>query len=158
MTQEDKKLLLKDLCARLPYGVKIALKNSEPYHHENVAKKGDVTIDRLKGFTGSYFTIHHDNPLDWSWYESDIDVEDIKPYLFPISSMTEEQKNEYRKVCELDTEILSKHPMDGTPFPALYNSQDWLNAHRFDYRGLIEKGLALDATNLNIYKDYAEFN
>lgn len=151
MTEEDRKLLLKDLSARLPYGIKIALKNSWSYHHENVAKKGDVTIDRLKGFTGSYFSIYHDNPLDWDWYESDIDIEDIKPYLFPLSSMTEEQKNEYRKVCELDTEILSKHPMDGTPFPALYNSQDWLNAHHFDYRGLIKKGLAIDATNKNIY-------
>lgn len=65
--------------------------------------------------------------------------------------MTEEEKKEYRKTCELDTEILSKHPMDGTPFPALYNSQDWLNAHHFDYRGLIPKGLAKDATGLNIY-------
>lgn len=41
--------------------------------------------------------------------------------------------------------------MDGTPFPALYNSQDWLNKNHFDYRGLIEKGLAIDATNLNVY-------
>lgn len=151
MRQEEINLLFTDLCGRLPYGVKIALKNSWSYHHENVAKKGDVTIDRLKGFTGSYFSIYHDNPLDWSWYESDIDVEDIKPYLFPLSSMTEEQKEEYRKVCELDTEILEKHPMDGSPFPAMYNSQDWLNAHHFDYRGLIEKGLAIDATNKNIY-------
>jgi hexokinase len=77
--------------------------------------------------------------------------EDIKPYLFPLSSMTEEQKKEYRKACELDTEILSKHPMDGSPFPALYNSQDWLNAHHFDYRGLIEKDLAIDATGLSVY-------
>ena len=73
------------------------------------------------------------------------------PYLFPLSSMTEEQKNEYRKVCELDTEILSKHSMDGSPFPALYNSQDWLDKNHFDYRGLIEKGLAIDATGKNIY-------
>ena len=151
MTEEDRKLLLKDLIARLPYGVKIALKNSESYHHENVAKKGDITIDRLKGFTGSYFSIYHDNPLDWDWYENDIDIEDIKPYLFPMSSMTEEQKEEYRKVCELDTEILEKHPMDGSPFPAMYNSQDWLDANHFDYRGLIERGLAIDATGLNIY-------
>lgn len=145
MTQKDKDLLLKDLCARLPYGVKIALKNNGSYHHDNVAKKGDITIDRLKGFTGSYFSIYHNNLLDWDWYDDDIDIEDIKPYLYPMSSMTEEQKEEYRKVCELDTEILSKHPMDGTPFPALYNSQDWLNKNHFDYRGLIERGLALEA-------------
>ena len=47
----------------------------------------------MKGFTGSYFTIYHDNPLDWDWACSEIDIEDIKPYLFPMSSMTEEQKN-----------------------------------------------------------------
>lgn len=151
MIQENKELLFRDLCTRLPYGVKIALKNSEAYHHKNVAKKGDITIDKLKGFNGSYFSIYHDNPLDWDWYVSEIDVEDIKPYLFPLSSMTEDQKKEYRKVCELDTEILSKHPMDGSPFPALYNSQDWLDKNHFDYRGLIEKGLAIDATGLNVY-------
>lgn len=65
MKKEDKELLLKDLCARLPYGVKIALNNNGAYHHENVAKTGDITIDKLKGFNGSYFSIYHDNPLDW---------------------------------------------------------------------------------------------
>ena len=68
-----------------------------------------------------------------------------------MSSMTDEQKEEYRKACELDTEILFKAPFDGTPFPAMYNSQDWLDANHFDYRGLIPKGLAKDATNLHIY-------
>ena len=58
---------------------------------------------------------------------------DCKPYLFPMSSMTEEQKKDYRKVCELDAEIFSKLPMDRTSFPALYNSQDWLNKNHFDY-------------------------
>ena len=153
MTQTDKELLVKDLCARLPYGVKAEVTNTQGYHHENVAKKGEKTIDTLKGFDSSYncFTVYHNNPLDWDWTCSEIDIEDIKPYLFPLSSMTEEQKNEYRKVCELDTEILSKHPMDGTPFPALYHSQNWLNKNHFDTMGLIPMGLAIDATNLNIY-------
>ena len=71
---------------------KIALKNNEAYHHDNVAKKGDITIDRLKGFNGKYFSIYHDNPLDWDWYINDVNVEDVKPYLFPLSSMTEEQQ------------------------------------------------------------------
>ena len=62
-----------------------------------------------------------------------------------MPSMIEEENKEYGKVCELDTEILVNHPMNGEPFPALYNSQDWLNKHHFDYRGLIEKGLALEA-------------
>ena len=139
MTQEDKKLLLKDLIARLPYGVKIELTNSWGYHHENVAKKGDVTIDRLKGFTGSYFTIYHDNPLDWDWYESDIDIEDIKPYLFPLSSMTEEQEEEYNTMYEENR------------YSWRDNIIDWFDRNHFDYRGLIEKGLAIDASTLNIY-------
>lgn len=141
MTEEEKKLLLKDLIARLPYGVKIALKNSWSYHHENVAKKGDVTIDRLKGFTGSYFTIYHDNPLDWDWYESDIDIEDIKPYLFPLSSMTEEQKEEFDRLYTYDALIIEPQ----------WELIDWLNKNHFDYRGLIPMGLAIDATNKNIY-------
>ena len=62
-----------------------------------------------------------------------------------MSSMTREEKEEYRKVCELDTKILENHPMNDEPFPALYNSQDWLNKKMFDYRGLIPMGLALEA-------------
>lgn len=125
MTQEDKKLLLNDLCARLPHGVKFQSENIE-------------TV---------LFVDTSDNEV---WINGTC-IDDFKPYLRPMSNMTEEEKKEYRKVCELDTEILSKHPMDGTPFPALYNSQDWLDAHHFDYRGLIPLGLAIDATNLNIY-------
>lgn len=131
MTQEDKELLLKDLCSRLPYGVKIQ------YHHiqETIT---DILLDiNMFGRVNIYGHIK--------------DICDVKPYLFPISSMTEEQKKEYGKVCVLDTEILSRHPMDGSPFPALYNSQDWLNKNHFDYRGLIKKGLANDATGKNIY-------
>ena len=105
MTQEQKDLLLKDLCARLPYGVKIALKNNGAYHHENIAKKGDVTIEILKGFNGNYFSIRHTNPLDWDWYDDDIDIEDIKPYLFPLSSMTEEQKKEYNSIIYHSVEL-----------------------------------------------------
>lgn len=153
MTEEDRKLLLKDLSARLTYGVKISLKNSEAYHHENVAKKGDITIDKLKGFNGSYFSIYHDNPLDWDWYVSDIDVEDVKPYLYPLSSMTEEQKKEYNFLRDFVPTYHYEYG-DIVEDTALYDncdSIDYLNAHHFDYRGLIEKGLAIDATGLNIY-------
>ena len=124
MTQEDKELLLRDLCARLPYGVIIQIK--------------DWTV------LDAELKIGHINRLQIN------DVE-LKPYLFPLSSMTEEQKKEYRKACDLDMGILENSPMKGEPFPAMYNSQDWLDAHHFDYRGLIEKGLAIDATNLKIY-------
>ena len=138
MTQENKVLLLRDLCARLPYGVKIALKNSEAYHHDNIAKIGDTTIDKLKGFDGKYFRINHDNPLDWSWYVSEISIEDIKPYLFPLSSMTEEQKTSHNFL---------KHSAYASPTKLI----DFYNKNHIDYRGLIPMNLAIDATNLNIY-------
>ena len=142
MKQEDRELLLKDLSARLVYGVKFRFKYIDNFFHEN------YTTSTLISVLPPYRIIH--STLTGKEYLQ-IEEDEIKPYLFPLSSMTEEQKEEYRMVCELDTEILSKHPMDGSPFPALYNSQDWLNAHHFDYRGLIEKGLAIDATGKNIY-------
>ena len=67
---------------------------------------------------------------------------EYKPYLFPLSSMTEEQKQEYQHITE-------RWMYDS--FYSISDSTDWLNAHHFDYRGIIEKGLAIDATNLNIY-------
>ena len=135
MTEEEKDLLIKDLCSRLPYGVKISI--PELWISE---EKIEVLNEIFRGDDGLY-------RVD----DSGMFIKYIKPYLFPLSSMTEEQKREYRKACELDTEILSKHPMNETPFPALYNSQDWLNKNHFDYRGLIPLGLAKDATGLNIY-------
>ena len=133
MTQGDKQLLLKDLCARLPYGVKVQHQHQDYLNEvqtvEHISRKyGEIETESVLGF-----------------------VDDFKPYLRPMSSMTEEEKEDYRKVCELDTKILSKHPMDETPFPALYNSQDWLNKNMFDYRGLIEMGLAIEAPK-NMYK------
>ena len=126
-----KELLIKDLSSRLPYDVKV-LYDNKVFSIDYVSSiYEEIKLDTCDNYT--------------------LDVSDVKPYLFPLSSMTEEQKKEYRKVCELDTEILSKHPMDGTPFPALYNSQDWLNKNYFDYRGLIPMELAIDATGLNIY-------
>ena len=158
MTQEQKDILLKDLCARLPYGVKIALKNNGAYHHENIAKKGDVTIDILKGFNGNYFSIRHTNPLDWDWYDDDIDIEDIKPYLFPLSSMTEEQYNEMQTIsgkdCMEHMEI-EKEWRNNSPFThlSLYQHRviEFFHKYHFDYRGLIPMGLAIDATGKNIY-------
>ena len=152
MKQENKDLLIKDLCARLPNGVKIALKNSEAYHHENVAKKGDVTIDKLKGFNGSYFSIYHDNPLDWDWYVNDVNVEDIKPYLFPLSSMTDKQKEELNNMFNQEDDICEKIKTDNFEFSFYRKSIfDFLNKYHFDWRGLIPMGLANDATGKNIY-------
>ena len=119
MTQEDKELLLKDLCARLPYGVIIQIK--------------DWTV------LDAELKIGHINRLQIN------DVE-LKPYLFPMSSMTEEQKVIYGDLCYSIIQSLAKNMQS-----ELNELINWLNAHHFDYRGLIEKGLAIDATNLNVY-------
>lgn len=129
MTQEDKKLLLKDLCARLPYGTLVYAQNADDWYDDEI------------------------NTL----VLSDIINEDyvVKPYLLPLSSMTEEQKkyiNDRWGINEdFDFEI---DPNWGKYFVDLGDVVDyinWLNENHFDYRGLIEKGLAIDATNLNIY-------
>ena len=126
MTQEQNELIFKDLLGRLPYGVVMVTPGGVVTYTLNfeILKNLAITIN---GF-----------------------AED-KPYLRPMSSMTEEEKNEYGKICELDTKILENCPMNGEPFPALYNSQDWLNKKMFDYRGLIPMGLALEAPK-DMYK------
>ena len=115
MTQEEKQLLLKDLCARLPYGV-IVHRYSDNCYSDNC----DISIDNVDDFV--YF-------LEYS------EGEEFKPYLRPMGSMTEEEKEElYQKTgFKVDDYILG------------LSAIDWLNAHHFDYRSLIEKGLALEA-------------
>ena len=126
MRQEDKELLLKDLCARLPYGVKIN------------TIQGDFTLLGLtneRAFTTCEVEgCHNDFPIDC-----------IKPYLFPLSSMTEEQKM-FLKQQNWCIAISTSRTVETT-----VEGIDWLNKNHFDYRGLIEKELAIDATGLNIY-------
>lgn len=124
MTQEEKNLLLRDLCSRLPYGVKVQFR----YIITSPAILKGINKDLI---------------------ECDIavcEIQDIKPYLFPLSSMTEEQKKEYNSLRSIGTDECG----DITYFNT-FESIDWLNKNHFDYRGLIKKGLALDATELNIY-------
>lgn len=124
MAQEEKDLLLKDLSARLPYGVKI---------NENI--QGDFTVIGLT--TERVFTT-----CETEGCHNDFPIECIKPYLFPLSSVTDEQKEEYQYIIERWMYDSSYSISDIT---------DWLNKNHFDYRGLIEKGLAIDATGKNIY-------
>ena len=136
MTQEDKELLLKDLCARLPCGVKIKLIR--------------WNIDE-----GLYInTTLEPDDIELLLNDKEGDTE-IKSYLFPLSSMTEEQKkyiaDRWGINEEFDFEI---NPDWGEYFVELgdiVDFIDWLNENHFDYRGLIGKGLAIDATGLNIY-------
>ena len=140
MKIEDQDLLLKDLCGRLPYGVKcVAI--------------SDGYIGCISSIESQYGVVTFDDGRQE-------EICDIKPYLFPISSMTKEQKREYHQSTSKDIDMLQDviveriNGINNTNKHAIaYNGIDWLNAHHFDYRGLIEKGLAIDATGLNIYKE-----
>ena len=125
MTQTEKELLLRDLCARLPYGVKVKTTYNDAILRGIVDRKGvKTTID------------YTDIVTDKQTYP----IRYIKPYLFPMSSMTEEEKSMYEGLMI---------GIDNISY--MLDVIDWLNSHHFDYRGLIEKGLAIDATGLNIY-------
>lgn len=121
MTEQEKELLLKDLCARLPYGFKYQVQYS------------DTAVRDVKKFI-----LDDEYSLFDTWM-----VHEIKPYLRPMSSMTEEEKKTLNNILEY------QYCSDDS---CMCESTDWLNAHHFDYRGLIEKGLALPAKE-NMYND-----
>ena len=135
MTQNEKDLLLKDLCARLPYGVKV-----QSYGYEDGVK----TIETLSA-------------IDSDGYMSTLECETLKPiakpYLFPLSSMTEEQKKEYN--CQKHLISVCRYAYgDVVEEDELFDSPasfEYLIENNFDCRGLIPMGLAIDATGLNIY-------
>ena len=118
MTNEDKQLLLKDLCGRLPYWVILDVDNGK-YREDKKIWPGLFNSDSL-------------------W--------DAKPYLRPMSSMTEEEKEEFDKLINLVEERCINAYGKGGYSLTFTELNDWLNAHQFDYRGLIPMGLALKAT------------
>ena len=133
MTKENKELLLKDLCIMLPYNVIVHIK-----YNTGERCYGELT------------------PKDIQWF-IDSKIKEIKPYLRPMSSMTEDEFLEYHnikynKVTYKDKwkriDVGKYHDVGIIP---IEDYLDWLNAHHFDYRGLIEKGLALEATE-GMYK------
>lgn len=120
MTQEDKDLLLKDLCARLPYGTMVYAQNAVDWYESEICTQ----------------------------VLSDVINEDyiVKPYLFPLSSMTKEQKEEY---CGLQEKVIynSKGPINSDVMEYV----NWCYKNHFDINNLIPMELATDATDLNIY-------
>ena len=139
MTQEDKHLLVKDLCARLLYGVIVNAQYKDG--------EGWKTEDR------KILGIYEDGQVYLDCVYTTIDC--IKPYLRPLSSMTEGEKEEFHKLKQFSVTVVTPNGVsllkptyivdleeDGDGLNHLY---DWLNAHHFDYRGMIEKGLAIDA-------------
>ena len=138
MTQENKVIIYKDLCARLQYGV---LVNIEGYG-----------IHKLTGIDGN--TISTNSGINYPLYL-------VKPYLRPMSSMTEEEKKELKNlfdaeevtsdsICYLEGGTLVEY-LSHISYSFCSEIIDWLNVHHFDYRKLIEKGLAIEATE-GMYK------
>ena len=127
MTQEQKDLLLKDLCARLPYGVicDMWFERNESNKITEVLKCGGLM--RLMNSEFNFM---------------------VKPYLRPMESMTEEQQKEFDQLIGLELKAINDE-IAHTQVTAF--EVDFYNKNHFDYRGLIDKGLAIDATGLNIY-------
>ena len=120
--QENKELIFKDVCSRLPYHVKVKV-----WLKDGTTEEGVLDLEHNYG----------DVLRDAFYYNK---IVDVKPYLRPMSSMTEEEEKEYRNI---DNRSYSC-PIDYAHIPASERI-DWLNKHYFDYRGLIPKGLALEA-------------
>lgn len=154
MKIEEQDLLLKDLCSRLPYWVKCIVKS-------------DGYVGVISSIESQYGVVTFDDGRQE-------EICDIKPCLYPLSSMTEEQKKEFKEISKCESEIRDyggfdsegvylieigkyeyEYDIDTTieEFYFNYKIIDWLNQNHFDYRGLIEKGLAIDATGLSIYKE-----
>lgn len=149
MTQENKEILLKDLCARLSY---------KPIIHID-----DCGIWNLRGIDHDDSAELRDRVIVWHGEnypssKNSFPIINCKPYLFPLSSMTEEQKEELKNEISKQTDILIERMKNDDcgidcgkyHFHSLLELE-WLLKNHFDYRGLIEKGLAIDATNKGIY-------
>ena len=151
MKQEDKELLLKDLCGRLPYRV---VCQCDRIKAQGVLKEMGMNYNMCRLYDSST-----------DEYE-DCFIFDCRPYLFPLSSITEEQSRELFKlygislVDSIGADYIKINECNGITFflnkgfdieTHLNKLIDWLNKKHFDYRGLVEKGLAINCTNLNIY-------
>lgn len=126
MTQEEKDLLLKDLSARLPYNVKV-LYNNEVFN-----------VDHISAI---YEEIKLDIPDNYT-----LDISVVKPYLFPLSSMTEKEKEEY---CQLQQKVI--YNSKGVINEDVTKYINWCYKKHLDINNLIPMELAIDATGLNIY-------
>lgn len=118
MTEEEKHLLLIDLCGRLPYGVKIM------FSHNGFRWDWEQTLNEITKCEDGEYAVN-----GWG-------IHGIKPYLRPMSSMIDEEKKELNNILEF------QYYSDDS---CMCESTDWLISHHFDYRGLIDKGLALEA-------------
>ena len=132
---EEKDLLLRDHCARLPYGVKAKVLVEDILRYDYSSEEGGF-INGIENINNGLFVIQcrEDSYV--------LSYDEFKPYLRPMSSMTDSEAIEWHKTTFGQRWITEDN---------IERCIDWLNAHHFDFRGLIEKGLAIDATGLNIY-------
>ena len=148
MTQEQKELLIKDLCARLDTNLVCSIYRIDDY---GVGYRDEILNGYCKGDIWDEFYFGDDCGIGID------NVSKIKPYLFPLSrlnNLTEEQRKTLKVLCDWNDE-----EADAQSILVLYQKHfvmktdviDWLNENHFDYRGLIEKGLAIDATGKNVY-------
>lgn len=133
MTQEQKNLLLKDLCGRLNTNLVCSIYRVDDY---GVGYRDEILHGYCKGDIWYEFYFDEDCGIGID------NVSKIKPYLFPLESMSDEQKQEYQHITE-------RWMYDSSY--SISDSTDWLDINHFDYRGLIPMGLAKDATGLNVY-------
>ena len=148
MTQEQKELLLKDICSRLPYGVKLQhIKNTD-----SIVELYSIDLDdfycKIQFYTykGKALTTSDEGKL-----LKPGGMLRYKPLLFPLSSMTEEQRKEYDKIIYHSVELHCERYYDVIDVDSCDELHDFYHKNHFDYRGLIPMGLANDCTNLNIY-------
>lgn len=132
MTQENKELLLQDLCARLNTNLVCSINRTDD---QGIGYRDETLHGYCNGDIWYEFYFGEDCGIGMD------NVSKIKPYLFPLSSMTSKQK------AELSMLVVGVEDI----FKAFLIEVEFYHKHHFDYRGLIEKSLALDATNLNIY-------
>ena len=138
MTQEEKELVFKDICARLPYGVHILVHDTFKYStvpFQNAYLKAYDTSELIDSISLNLRYSSKDGQFNRIIKERK-DYLEITPYLFPLSSMTKETLEELSAYIDIKN---------------AYVAVEFFNSHHIDYRGLIEKGLAIDATGLNIY-------
>lgn len=134
MIQEEKDILIRDLSARQPFGVKVVCTSDSDHNWYNL-ELIDIKDDEVYITTSEP---HYSNK-----YAS---IESIKPYLFPLSSMTEEQKEEY---CRLQDKVI--YNSKGVITEDVMEYVNWCYKNHIDINELIPKNLGIDATGLNIY-------